>query len=281
MFEFPEQGIKVSKQDYAEQLPGLRVDLINAQYDLHNADFSVVVLIAGDDRIGIDELVQLMHEWMDGRFLQTQIFQHPTREELERPRFWRYWRMLPPKGRIGVFAGAWAMTAIADRLRGRIDGDGFAKRLAHIRQFEQDLANDGTVILKYWVHIPKKELKKRLKKAQKDPDATWQLEETDWEIYDIYDDAMPHIESLLGTTHTDSCPWHVLDGSDDRYRNLNFANILRNTLQQRLAHVPQEPIVEPLVTEFPDALGAVDFDLRQQSGLVALRQYEIAARHEA
>ena len=110
MLEAAEQGLKISKDEYAAAEPGLRVELINAQYDLQNADFSVVLVIAGDDRIGMNETIQFMHEWMDARYLQTHIFLLPTHDELERPRFWRYWRALPPQGRIGVYAGAWPLT---------------------------------------------------------------------------------------------------------------------------------------------------------------------------
>jgi polyphosphate:AMP phosphotransferase len=276
MLEAAEQGLKVSKDEYAAAEPGLRVDLINAQYDLQNADFSVVLVIAGDDRIGMNETIQFMHEWMDARYLQTHIFHLPTHEELERPRFWRYWRALPPQGRIGVYAGAWPLNAIADRVRGRLDGDGFARRLAHIRQFEQDLANDGTLVLKFWLHIPKKDLKKRLKRAKKDKQDSWQVEETDWEVYDIYDRAMPHVETLLAATHTDSCPWHVVDTSNDRFRNLTFARTLLNAVQQRLTSPPPAPAVEPAVADFPDALGGVDLSrsLSKEKYSEALNEYQ-------
>ncbi len=258
MLEAAEQGLKISKEEYAAAEPGLRVDLINAQYDLQNSDFSVVLVIAGDDRIGLNETVQFMHEWMDARYLETHIFHLPSREELERPRFWRYWRSLPPRGRIGVYVGAWPHNAVADRVRGRIDGDGFARRLAHIRQFEQGLANDGTLVIKFLLHIPKKDLKRRLKRAEKNKADSWQVDEADWEIYESYDKAMPHIETLLEATHTDSCPWHVVESSDDRFRNLTFAKTLLRALQQRLASTPTPPVVEPVVAAFPDVLGKVD-----------------------
>jgi len=258
MLEAAEQGLKISKEEYTTAEPGLRLDLINAQYDLQNSDFSVVLVIAGDDRIGVSETVQFMHEWMDARYLETHIFRPPTQAELERPRFWRYWSALPPKGKIAVYVGAWPVSAVLDRVGERIDGDGFARRLAHIRQFEQDLANDGTLVVKFWLHIPKKNLKKRLKDAQKDKADSWQVEDTDREIYDIYDKAMPHVETLLAATHTGSCPWHVVEASDDRFRNLTFARTLLAAIQQRLASPPAPAVTEPAVGDIPDALGNVD-----------------------
>ncbi|MGD8852352.1 MAG: polyphosphate:AMP phosphotransferase [Gammaproteobacteria bacterium] len=276
MLEAAEQGLKVSKDEYAGAEPQLRVDLINAQYDLRNADFSVVLVITGDDRIGMNETIQFMHEWMDARYLETHILHLPSREELERPRFWRYWRALPPRGKIGVDVGGWPLNAVADRVRGRIDGDGFARRLAHIGQFEQDLANDGTLVVKFWLHLPKKQLKKRLKKAEKDEESHWQVEETDWEVYDIYDEAMPHVETLLEATHTEACPWHVVDTSDDRTRNLSFARTLLSVLQHRLTSRPPAPAIPTSVGEFPDALGGVDLNqsLDKDDYKQALRKHQ-------
>jgi polyphosphate:AMP phosphotransferase len=276
MLETAEQGLKVSKDEYAAAEPQLRVDLINAQYDLMNSDFSVVLVITGDDRIGLNETIQCMHAWMDARYLETHIFQLPSREEQERPRFWRYWRALPPKGKIGVYVGAWPLNAVVDRVRGRIDGDEFAHRLAHIRQLEQDLANDGTLVLKFWMHIPKKDLKKRLKRAEKNKDDAWQVEDTDWEVYDIYDAAMPYVETLLEATHTKSCPWQVVESCNDRFRDLTFGKALLEALQQRFAASPAPAPVPPEVGDFPDALGEVDLSrkLDRDEYKSALRKHQ-------
>ena len=74
MLEFAESGAKVSKAEYEAAIPQLRVDLINAQYDLQAANFSVLVTLIGDDRQGIEEVVDLLHEWMDGRYIGTHFF---------------------------------------------------------------------------------------------------------------------------------------------------------------------------------------------------------------
>src|SRR3954453_1462596 len=69
MFEIAEVGSQVSKEEYEAQVPHLRVNLINAQYDLRNADFPILVLIVGDDQQGCNEVLNLLHEWMDARYL--------------------------------------------------------------------------------------------------------------------------------------------------------------------------------------------------------------------
>ena len=101
MFKDAEVGATVSKEEFEAQEAGLRVDLINAQYDLRQSDFPVIVIIAGNDRVGCNQLLDRIHEWMDARYIKTHIFGKPTEDERERPRFWRYWIKLPAKGLIG------------------------------------------------------------------------------------------------------------------------------------------------------------------------------------
>jgi polyphosphate:AMP phosphotransferase len=261
MFENVITGSKISKTDFEDRVPPLRVDLVNAQYDLRDEGFSVVLVVAGNDRVGCNRVVDRIHEWMDARYISTHVFGAPTDEERERPRFWRYWRSLPADGRCGLYGGAWALNAVADYVNGELDDEGYALRLQRIRQFERELAADGTLILKFWIHLPHKEMKKRLKAAKKDPDQIWWIEDVDWKIYEIHDEVMPAIQKLFDETHTEGAPWHVVDGTSERFRDLTLTTIFRDALQQRLAAPklkPAEaaPAVDPAPVE--NVLDAVD-----------------------
>lgn len=263
MLEDARDNDTISKQEYAEREKSLRVDLLNAQFDLQSADFSVVVLVAGDDRLGVNDLIRLIHEWMDARYLQTWIFSVPTAEEQERPRAWRYWRVMPPKGRIGVYAGGWGQPAISERVRGLISRDAFDRRLQLIRNFEETLAADGTLVLKYWLHLPRKYLKRRMVKAALDQTSSWQVEEADWQTYEYYDESLPYIEQLMEETSTENCRWRVLPGHNKRYRNLHFAETLLKEISDRLAGQRPAAGTARLDREAPaDALGAVDLSRR-------------------
>ena len=81
MFEAAEIGATVCKEDYEAALPQLRTDLINAQFDLKKADFPVLLMLAGDDRVGCNEVLNVLHEWMDARYLQASVFGELTPEE--------------------------------------------------------------------------------------------------------------------------------------------------------------------------------------------------------
>jgi polyphosphate:AMP phosphotransferase len=253
MFESVEVGSKTSKQDYGERVPKLRVDLINAQYDLKSADFPVLILISGDDRVGANEVMDVLHEWMDARYMRTRVFGRPTEEELERPRFWRYWRALPQKGEIGLFLGAWDLSTISDLVNRRISGRQAERRVAHIVGLEKQLVDDGTLLLKFWLHLPKKELAKRLKQAKKHPARQPLVDKQDWLFYDVYGKAMPMAEQVLRRTDRGESPWHFVESTDERHRNLSIAETIRSALVERLERNSEPAIeVEPKIESAPN-----------------------------
>jgi len=233
MFEEVDKGDRIDKDSYQRYLPELRVNLINAQYELRDAGFSVIILIAGDDRIAANDLINTLNEWMDARYIRTHVFPAPSDEERERPRFWRYWRALPANGSIALFVGAWAMNPIAEQIFGDADKKEFSNRLEHIRRFEQALADDGTVLLKFWLHLPEKAHRKRARASRHD-DSKELLDDTDWKIYKSLDKALPLGEKLIRATSTGSCPWQIIDSSNKQHRNITVATSILETITGRL-----------------------------------------------
>ena len=224
MFETAELGRKVSREEYDREVPELRMQLIQAQNELRqSAKFSVIIVVAGLEASGKGETVNALAEWMDPRFLETQAFDHPTDEEAERPAAWRFWRVLPPKGRIAVFFVGWYAEAIYPRLEGDITGEQFERILHHINVFERQLTYDGTLLLKFWFHIPKKVEKKRLEKYSADPKQLWRVSPQDWRHLKQYDEIVALSDQALRQTSTPEAPWTIVEGTDHRYRELTVA----------------------------------------------------------
>src|SRR5262249_21325819 len=123
MFENAELGHAIDKAAYKQAVPGLRASLLEAQRQLATAPFSVLVLGAGSAAAGKSEAVDLLLEWLDARGAQTHAMRKRTDEERQRPPMWRYWRDLPPRGRMGIFFGGWESDPLLKCLRGKIDRD--------------------------------------------------------------------------------------------------------------------------------------------------------------
>ena len=234
MLETIAVGNEVGKDEYEASVPALREELVELQHELRGRGFSVLLNLVGTDTHGCEEVYDRLHEWFDARYLASTAFDLPSDEERERPLFWRYWRALPRHGRVGVHYGAWTLGALAARLRGDLDDAAFTARIDHVERFERMLADDGTLIVKLWLHVPKKEFKKRLKRASKDPLESQFVDERDWLMLEHYDDLVPLAETYLRGTDTASCPWTLIESTDGRYRDLTVLRALTAALRGAL-----------------------------------------------
>src|SRR5947209_6373226 len=166
MFENAELGHKVEKQTYKHEAPGVRAALLGAQRTLAEAPFSVIVIVAGVTGAGKSETVNLLLEWMDARGIETHAMREATDEERQRPPMWRFWRALPPRGRMGIFFGAWYAQPILDRVFDRESRIELDLALDRIVELEQMLNREGVLVVKFWLHLSKRAQKKRMKKLE-------------------------------------------------------------------------------------------------------------------
>jgi polyphosphate:AMP phosphotransferase len=235
MFEAAELGNTVSKEEYRTAAERLRVELLDLQRQLRErAGFPVILVFAGVDGAGKSEMATLLTEWMDPRWIVTRAFGEPSDEERERPPYWRYWRTLPPRGRIGLFLSSWYSRPNLDRVYRRISAADLDEELNRIAAFERTLADDGAVILKFWMHLGKTAQKKRLKKLEEDPLTRWRVTKKQWKHWGMYEKFIAAAERTIQRTSTGRAPWAIVEGADPRYRTLRVGRLVRDALRARL-----------------------------------------------
>ena len=236
MFESADLEHKISKQEFKREEPKLREALLNAQFDLGALKkFPVLIIIGGVDGAGKGETVNILNEWMDPRHILTYAFGPPSDEEAARPPMWRFWRALPPKGKIGIFFGSWYTAPIVDRVLGNSDDDELQKHLDEIFRHEKMLVDEGVLLLKFWFHLSKEQQKKRLKALERDPKTRWRVTKEDWRRFKVYDKFREISEHSLRETSTAGAPWIVVSGADHRFRSLTAGRILLDALRGRLS----------------------------------------------
>jgi len=266
MFETAELGRSLSKQAFKRREPELRQALLKAQFALRKADFPVILVFAGVDGAGKGETVKLLNEWMDPRWLKTRAFDTPSDATRERPLFWRYWAKLPPKGQIGLLLSTWYSQPLLRRAHGEFSDDHLVKSLDDILDFERTLADDGALILKFWLHLGRDAQEQRFKALEKDPLTAWRVKDRDWEHWRMYDDFVAAAETIISRTSVVHAPWHIIEGQDHNYRSIRVGELLLEALGQRLAQRPppppapapapveEEDIEDPVTVEVPGEL---------------------------
>lgn len=254
MFESAELGHKIDKETYKREVPALREALLEAQFDLLEAKiFPVVILIGGVDGAGKGETANKLNEWMDPRHILTHAFGPQSDEESERPHMWRYWRSLPPKGKISIHFSAWYTDPIIKRVYGDIKNEGLTQALDEIVRFEKMLIDEGALVLKFWFHLSKEKQKERIEKLEKDPNTRWRVSEQDKKHLKLYEEFREISEHVLRETSTAGAPWLIVEGFDANYRHLTVGKHILQAMRDRLDGPPQ-----PLPPNAPPLMASVD-----------------------
>lgn len=252
MFESAEIDHVIDKATFAAEEQVLREALLEVQYALREQGrHAVIILINGIEGAGKGETVKLLNDWMDPRLIQVSTFDQQTDEELARPPAWRYWRQLPPKGRIGIFFGNWYSQMLQGRVHGDLKKDQLNGAIEGALGLEQMLCNEGTLIFKFWFHLSKKQMLARLESLKDDPLHSWRLSPLDWQQSKTYDKFVRAGEDVLRRTSRDYSPWYIVAGADANYRSLTVGRILLEGLQAVLRGSAERaplPHATPLMT---------------------------------
>jgi polyphosphate:AMP phosphotransferase len=255
MFESAELGHKIDPSIYKQEVPPLREALLDIQFDIAEAKaFPVIILISGLDGSGKGETINKLNEWMDPRRIETHAFPPPSTEEAERPHMWRYWQALPPKGDIAIHFGSWYSEPISRRAYGEIGNEGLTKAMDEVVRFEQMLADEGALILKFWFHLSEEKQKERIRKLEGNPLTSWRVSEQDKKHLKMYEEFRAIAEHVIRETSTAWAPWTIVEGYDANYRNLTVGKHILQAMHERL----QQPSPQPRPLSAPRILPSID-----------------------
>jgi len=266
MFESTEQEHQLDKDTFREEEPKLRGALLDAQYDLlEDRPFSVLILVTGMDGAGKGKVIQRLYEWLDPRNLHTNAYDVPTDEERERPWLWRYWRDLPARGEFGIVFNSWYNAPLLAHINGDLKDTEFDDELAVINRFEEMLAKENVLILKFMLYLSQKEEKKRVKKLLAEPGGSRHVLE-EWSDVQRRKQAMPVVEAMVRQTGVAHAPWIMLASDDPDYRDLTFGRTILEAVRGRLEQPPPAPVpIAPVLIRSPDQRTMLDgLDLSQQ-----------------
>lgn len=258
MFEAEELGRITSKDDYEAALPELRSRLLAAQRALRNTKRPLIIVVSGVEGAGKSEVVNRLHEWLDARGLTTHAFWRESDETRERPRYWQYWRALPPRGTIGILFGSWYTKPIIDRVFGKSRRADFEHDLQQIATFERMLIDDGAVIVKLWFHLPKSEAKKRRKKGS-----------AFGRFAKMYERFAKTSERAIQMTDTAESPWRIVEATDARYRDLTVGRIVLEVLESLEPRAIPPAVKRPSSKREANVLDRVDL-----SKTISPKKYE-------
>ncbi len=203
---------------------------------------SLLVVLQAMDTGGKDGAIRGVFEGVNPQGCQVASFKAPTPEELDHDFLWRYHQKTPGRGMIGIFNRSHYEDVLIVRVKGLAPDTDWDRRYAAINAFEQNLSDNGTTILKFYLHISKDEQKRRLQSRLNDPEKHWKFDPADLVERGRWDDYMAAFENAIDACSTATAPWYIVPANHKWYRNLVIARTIADTLE---AMDPQFPPAAP------------------------------------
>ncbi len=218
-------------------------ELADAQELLYATDtYSVLILVQAMDAAGKDGLIKHVMSGINPQGCQVFSFKRPSDEELDHNFLWRYSKALPERGRIGIFNRSYYEEVLVVRVHPEIlerqklptskRGDKFwQKRFDDINNFERHLVRNGTVILKFFLYVSKKEQKKRFLERLDNPKKHWKFSEADLAERSFWKDYMNAFEEAISATSTKWAPWYVIPADHKWVTRALVGDIITSTIR--------------------------------------------------
>jgi len=241
-----------SKQDSHEQLHALCEELKYLQHLLFASQSAkVLVVIQAMDTGGKDGTVRHVFSSLDPQGLRVVSFKKPSEAELAHDFLWRVHKHTPGTGEVTVFNRSHYEDIIAARVKKLVPQEIWKKRYHHIVEFERLLADEGTLVIKIFLHISKAEQRKRLEKRLANPEKHWKFNPDDMVDRARWDEFQKAYEDVLSKTSTEFAPWYVIPADRKWYRNLAVARLMVDQLQSLKLQFPKISF-DPDSIEFDD-----------------------------
>ena len=241
------------KQALLERLETLKGELGELQERLYAADrYSLLLIFQAMDAAGKDGTIRAVMSGVNPAGCQVYSFKQPSAEELDHDFLWRATKALPERGRIGIFNRSYYEEVLVVRVhpelldRQRLPDEPKRKRLwkdryRSIVDLEKHLVRNGTVVVKFWLHVSNEEQRKRFLARLSDPEKNWKFAPGDVAERAYWDDYMGAYEDAIAATSTDEAPWYVIPADDKTYMRVAVSEVIVDVLRALDLEYPVVP----------------------------------------
>lgn len=206
------------------------------------AERSVLLVLQGMDSAGKDGTIRRVLSGLNPQGCEVASFKAPSEAERAHDYLWRVHGVCPARGKLGVFNRSHYEDVLAARMIGVVDGDRCRQRYRHLREFERMLTEEGTTVVKVFLHISKDEQRERLQARVDDPVKNWKFNAADLDVRKQWDDYQELYDEVITETSTGEAPWYVVPADRKWVRDVAVESLLVRTLD---GLDPQIPAADP------------------------------------
>jgi polyphosphate kinase 2 (PPK2 family) len=236
----------LTKEEYVQDLIRYQVQLRDLAYQLYVQKRPLVMVYEGWDAGGKGGNIKRITEKLDPRGYEVYPIAAPKGEDKTHHYLWRFWRRLKPpdEKQILIFDRSWYGRVMVERLEGFCTEEEWKRAYREINEFERQLVDFGTILVKFWIQISKDEQLHRFELRQETPYKAWKLTDEDWrnrEKWDLYEKA---INDMLLKTSTLTAPWTIVEGNCKWYARVKALRTLVDALTRELNYIPPDPMAQ-------------------------------------
>lgn len=235
MLENIDLNLKLPKDIYKTQLPRFQQRLFMLQKTCLKAKIPTLLIFEGWDGAGKTNAIELLTQQLDSRDFQIYKIQAARTYETHMPWLWRFWLKIPEYGHAGIFNRSWYHQVLQERSSTNGKQGNWHKFYRDIVNFERTLADDGYVIIKFFLHISKREQKQRFHKLKKNPLTGWEIHPVHWERHRKYHPYTVALEEMFKRTHTNWAPWTIVEATQRRWAQIKIFKTVIGKLEQTLS----------------------------------------------
>ena len=228
---------KEAKRELAlaqERLVHLRL-LLGGQIGPKELGPPLCVVFEGWDASGKGGAIQRLVSELDPRHVRVAQFAAPTFDEKRHHFMWRFWPKLPGWGGMAVLDRSWYGRVLVERVEEFTPEDAWQRAYSEIVDMETSLAAEGTILVKFWMHVSPEEQLRRFKNRRDDPYKSWKLTDEDWRNREKRDAYEAAVEDMLERTDTPAAPWHVVAAEDKRWARVDVVRTVCEAMEKAMA----------------------------------------------
>lgn len=241
MLETVDLKKKLSKPAYAKAMHPLQEKLRGLQYAAKDAEVPVIICLEGWDTAGKGQVIKKLTEKLDPRLFRVHPGSPPSPLEARYHFLWRYQVALPNDGEMVVFDHSWYGRVLVERCDKIVKKKEWREAYEQINQFERWLADDGQVLMKFWMHISKPEQKKRFRACLSDPALKWKITKEYRRHHRNYNEWTDAVEEMLAKTDSPHAPWTMVEANDLRWARAKVFQTIVGRVGEALAKRKAQP----------------------------------------
>lgn len=242
MLENIDLSLSMSKEEYKARIDDLYIRIGELQRKAWKMQIPIIMVFEGWHASGMAEIINRCILGLNPMGFRYHLTAKPTYEEMKKPLLWRFWQDIPTYGSIAIFERSWYSRAVIEHFDRKGNNNQFKHCVKQINVFERQLADDGYLIIKFFMHITREEQQRRFREYEK-KDIPLCVVDEELDYLNEYDNYLPYVDKILESTHTEYAPWTIIEAEEFNHAAIKVLSKSIRMIEERIGRAKTESLI--------------------------------------